>query len=166
MVSAHRSYINTTRVSWCKRHTAEGNRGLSGGDTTALLKLCLDFSSLSSLASLLPQQNMGMQCSPWEGGIKEGCALHRKGRGRDLLVCYRYASLVTYFFPTIYSSHILVMRLGKIPVSQIWMHIPPAKSFTQCQDESLFLLCPRKPEPKVNKKDWFSQQVPLSEDLQ
>lgn len=114
------------------------------------------------LAPLFPQQNMGMQCSPWERGIREeGCALHRKGRGWDFLVCYRYASLVTSSFPTIYSSYILIMRLGKLVISQIWMHTP-AKSFIHCQDKSLFLLCPRKPEPKVSKKDWVCQQVPLS----
>lgn len=120
MVPVHLSYINTTGVSWCKRHTAEGNRGLSRGDTTTLLKLCFISAWLLSFSHKTVQ--------PLIVGIREeGCALHKKGRGWDFLVCYRYVVWVTSFFLTIHSCLILIIRLGKLSVSQIWMHIPLLK---------------------------------------
>lgn len=162
MITTHTSYINTTRVSWCKRHTAEGNRGLSRGDTTALLKLLFAFSSLPSTHLSLFPKKYGSAVHPWEHGVgEEGCVLPRR-------VWDEIPWCVTHALP----CQLLSSPLFTLAISQsegLGNYLFPDTNACSCQilysllAWERFYLRPRNPEPKVYKKDWIFQKLSLSE---
>lgn len=161
MVSTHKSYVNTTRVPWCKRHTAEGNTGLSWGDyCTAEERLCFLLLVFHS-PSLFSQKDMGVQCHPWECGVGEEECAAQKGKAWGSLVFYTYSLLLTSFFPTVQSGRISVRGLGN--------YLFPDTDPCSCQilysltGWELFYLGPKIPEPKAYKKDWVLQKLPLSQ---
>lgn len=150
MVTTHKSYVNTTRVPWCKRHTAEGNTGLSWGDyCTAEERLCFLLLAFHS-PSLFSQKDMGVQCHPWEGGVGEQECAAQKGKAWGSLVFYTYSLLLTSFFPTVHSGHISVRGLGN--------YLFPDTDPCSCQilysltGRELFYLGPKIPEPRLTRK--------------
>lgn len=114
------------------------------------------------LHCLFSQQNMGVQCNPWECGIgEEGCVLPRRVGDETpwcvthtlscwllssplfTLAVFQSGGLGNYLFPDTNGCSF-----------QILYSLPGWE---------LFCLFPRNPEPKVYRKDWAFQKLPLSE---
>lgn len=95
MIFTRRSYTDATRVSWCKRLTAESSKRLIR--RCCFLRPC--FLLLAFLLVTFPSKH-GRSLQPLQVG-EEGSTLHR---GQYFLVCYKYTFLTASFFSTICSG--------------------------------------------------------------
>lgn len=165
MVTTHKSYINTTRVPWCKRHRAEGNWDSSRGHTTALLKESFAFSSWPSTYPLTSPEKM------WQGSATpESMGLERRLRREVLPRSVRddapwcFAHTLPYWLSSSPWFTLTIFQSGGLG-NDLFPDIDACciQVLYSLSEWELFYLWSRNPQPKVYKKDWVFQKLPLSE---